>query len=143
MSGKAIEILNDLARVIHFPASSRLIHGLNPLVRGLLSKYRLMFSTYNDINGSGKGDILSLQATIASLQNDIVNLVKEKNEALNDRDQALEVLDLIRMKYQSLLNDKILANRNLLKVKQHHRHPILLSLMFCRRKRTESISLRS
>jgi hypothetical protein len=123
-SGKAIDIINDLARTRHFPVSSRFFHGLNPLVRGLLTKYRSLilekqshFETSSAfINAGGKGDVVELQNTIANLQNNIVRLTIEKNESMSDRDQALEVLDLIRMKYQSLLNDKIVINQNLLKV---------------------------
>lgn len=57
---------------------------------------------------------------VKSLQEEITNLLQDKADLEDEKHEILEVLELLKAKYQTILNDKISQNEDLIKV--GHRH---------------------
>ena len=128
ISRRTVDLVNSLSQSCQFPVSGRKDSGLAELIQGLLAKYRAMILQLQDqllsknsnavaSNDSASTVYKTQDDMIRSLQNDIANMSIEKSELIRDRNQVLEVLDLLKSKYQTILNEKMSQNEELIHVR--------------------------
>lgn len=60
--------------------------------------------------------IKSNERRIIDLQREVAQLLLEKNTAVDDRNKIYDVLELLKTKYNTVLNEKIAQNEELMKV---------------------------
>ena len=133
-----IDILNNFTQTIHYPVSSRRDNGLNNLILGLKMKYRSIIIQLQDqiltYPYPNDGTALNLENTQTDTQPLVIDgeiitneqiktetqtieeLIIEKNELLINYNNILEILELLKVKYQNILNEKIIQNEELIQV---------------------------
>lgn len=106
-----LELLSHLNNALHYPLSGR---EISDTVQGLLTKYRsmLVYSQQEILHNHQSIDEQSsqtqqLQQMIQTLQKELAQTILDKETAIEDRMKVIELLELLKKKYQTILDEKL------------------------------------
>jgi FtsZ-binding cell division protein ZapB len=106
-----LELLSYLNSAVHYPLSGR---EISDTVQGLLTKYRsMLIYSQNEIllNSQTVSDTQQqtkdLHNQILTLQKELATALIDKNTAVDDRMKIVEILELMKKKYQTVLDEKL------------------------------------
>lgn len=111
-------IMSALTHAHHFPVGGREYSGV---LQGLLAKYRsLILQLQDEIeNGAPVGDKPAPTAVtekiVSSLQSELAKAVLDRNTALADTARLYEMMELLKTKYNTLLEEKTKQSRDLIR----------------------------
>ncbi len=110
-------MIRYLANSMHFPVSGR---EITDILQGLLSKYRALILQLQDeiLNRSPEGQIPPevSEKKIQEMQRDMAQLMLDKNTAEEDRNRIFEMMELLKAKYKTILEEKAALNQELIQV---------------------------
>ena len=94
------------------------------ILQGLLAKYRALVLQLQDeiLNGGPIGEASSSSSEVVSekkvqeMQRDLAQLMLDKNAAEEDRNRIFEMMELLKAKYKSILDEKVTLNQELIQV---------------------------
>lgn len=121
-SKRTLELLSTLNACISYPIGGR---EYSDTLRGLLSKYRAMLLNYQDeVLSSSDFQIQQdhaerdFEIKIAKLQQELSQAIVEKSTAIDDRARLLEMIELLKAKYQTILNEKLTQSEELAQLQE-------------------------
>lgn len=108
VSRRTLDLMSALNTAVHYPMGAR---ELSDTLRGLLGKYRAMLMHVNDelsTNSHQAHDKDDEQSgLITRLQKELAVSVSEMNTAQEDRARIFEVSELLKAKYNTLMEEKL------------------------------------
>eukprot|EP00602_Paraphysomonas_sp_CaronLab_P008587 CAMPEP_0185034294 /NCGR_PEP_ID=MMETSP1103-20130426/24034_1 /TAXON_ID=36769 /ORGANISM="Paraphysomonas bandaiensis, Strain Caron Lab Isolate" /LENGTH=1149 /DNA_ID=CAMNT_0027570895 /DNA_START=22 /DNA_END=3471 /DNA_ORIENTATION=+ len=132
VSRKTLELMNHLTNARHYPISGK---EMSEIVQGLMMKYRSMILNMEDEVATAKLDIpmddknkeremedilaartKSIEDRMAELQKDLAQAIIERTEAKEDTAKVYEMLEIMKAKYTTLIEERKEQNEELLKV---------------------------
>lgn len=110
VSRKTLELLHSLSAAMHYPIGGK---EITEVLQGLLSKYRSMVIQMEDVleevnnsKNSNQEQERTLEKQLIELQKDLATAMIEKNEAVEDRERLFEMVELLKAKYATVMEEK-------------------------------------
>lgn len=118
-SRKTLSLTTALGSSVHYPVGGR---ELTDVVQGLLGKYRAIILQLHDeiANGAPVGEKAPeiSEKLMTELQRDLAEAQLDRNLSQEDRQRLYEMLELLKAKYKSLLQEKALQSQELIKAEE-------------------------
>jgi hypothetical protein len=122
VSKRTMEVLAALSSAMHYPMGAR---ELSDTLRGLLGKYRAMLmhmqdEMMNQVNFTVEHlhSEQQIQKTVEKLQNELAQSLAEKVMAVEDRSRLYEMAELLKSKYNTILEEKLRQSSQLAEVEE-------------------------
>jgi len=118
-SKKTMEIVSALGDSVHFPIGGR---ELTDVLSGLLGKYRAMILQLQDEieNGAPVGEKAPdiSEKVVTELQRDLAAAQLDRNIAREDRQRIFEMMELLKAKYSTVIDDKTKQSQELIRAEE-------------------------
>lgn len=120
ISRKTLELMASLTSSVHFPIGGRELTGI---LQGLLTKYRSMVLQLQDeilvtsltLDDKKKSDLNHSAEQITQIQKDIAEAQLQRNKAIEDRSRIFEMMELLKAKYNTILEQKTFQSQELIR----------------------------
>lgn len=118
-SRKTLDVMGALTSAVHYPVGGK---ELTDVLQGLLGKYRAMILQLQDEIQTGapigeKAPEIS-ERRVNDLQRELANAQMERNTAKEDRARIFEMMELLKAKYTTILNQKASQSQELIKAEE-------------------------
>ena len=118
-SRKTLDVLGALTSAVHYPVGGK---ELTDVLQGLLAKYRSMILQLQDeiLNGAPVGEKAPelSEKRMNDLQRELASAQIERNTAKEDRARIFEMMELLKAKYSTLVNEKAAQSQELIKAEE-------------------------
>ncbi|RYH26682.1 hypothetical protein EON65_14250 [archaeon] len=108
VSRRTLDFVSYLNSAVHYPMGAR---EFSDTIRGLLGKYRAMLMHLSDelhaTANTSSSNTEHQTALITKLQGELAKSVTEMNGALEDRARIFEMSELLKAKYNTLMEEKL------------------------------------
>jgi chromosome segregation ATPase len=95
------------------------------VLQGLLGKYRSMLMQLQDellsraaVNRGTAEHEMTLERQLLQLQRDLADALRDKNSAIEDRERVYEMAELLKAKFETLMNEKLAQSQELAQSKE-------------------------
>jgi chromosome segregation ATPase len=95
------------------------------VLQGLLGKYRSMLMQLQDellsraaLNRGTAEHEMTLERQLLQLQRDLADALRDKNSAIEDRERVYEMAELLKAKFETLMNEKLAQSQELAQSKE-------------------------
>jgi hypothetical protein len=116
---KTLDVMGALTSAVHYPVGGK---ELTDVLQGLLGKYRAMILQLQDEiqNGAPIGERAPelSEKRMNDLQRELANAQMERNTAKEDRARIFEMMELLKAKYSTLVNEKASQSQELIKAEE-------------------------
>jgi len=140
VSKKTLEIISCLNKAMHYPIGGK---ELSDVLLGLLTKYRSMVLQVEDAlmskNVANKTEIdeeRAVEKQVIELQKNLAEALVEKNQAFEDREHLFEMVELLKAKYTTLMDEKLQQSKQLAALEED-KIELAKELMQCKLETTE------
>ena len=119
---RTLELIAALNSAIHYPMGAR---ELSDSLRGLLGKYRAMLMHMQDemnsqlhLHEEHSEQEKSSAKLIEKIQKELAQAITDKNAAIEDRTRIFEMTELLKAKYNTVMEEKLKQSEQLAQVEE-------------------------